>query len=125
MTFIFGQIVEHKKLGAVTVLGEEIWGGRIRVAVLDEWQATPFGLLTRPRERWRQAHVDFPCKVHVVDPETLTARPRRDGDVAEFMRTHRTPGWKPPSLPRSRRLRKLPDERFEALMREQGARRIS
>ena len=125
MTFIFGQIVEHKKLGAVTVLGEER-GGRIRVAVLDEWQATPLEVLKRRRGRRRQAYVDFlPCKVHVVDPETLTARPRRDGDVAEFMRTHRTPGWKPPALPRSRRLRKLPDERFEALMREQGARRIS
>ena len=124
MTFIFGQIVEHKKLGAVTVLGEER-GGRIRVAVLGEWQTTPIKILTRASKRWGQAYADLPCKVHVVDRETLTARPRRDGDVAEFMRTHRTPGWKPPALPRSRRLRKLPDERFEALMREQGARRIS
>ena len=44
--------------------------------------------------------------------------------VAEFMARRHDPAWRPRPLPRPRRLPRLSEERFEALMREQGAVRV-
>lgn len=44
--------------------------------------------------------------------------------VAEFVARKHDPSWRAPRLPRPRRLPRLSEERFEALMREQGAARL-
>lgn len=122
--FFSNQIVEHVKLGAVTIIGPEIdKPGTWRVAVFTEWQHTPL-TVTRTK-RYGHHVVDFPVTVHVVKAETLRRRPRHEADVDAFMRSHRTPRWKPKPLPKSRRLPKLTDEKFAALMLECGAVQVS
>lgn len=44
--------------------------------------------------------------------------------VAEFVARKHDPSWRAPRLPGPRRLPRLSEERFEALMREQGAVRL-
>ena len=44
--------------------------------------------------------------------------------VAEFVARKHDPSWRAPRLPGPRRLPRLSEERFEALMREQGAVRV-
>lgn len=44
--------------------------------------------------------------------------------VEEFMARKHDSSWRPQQLPRPRRLPRLSEERFEALMREQGAARL-
>lgn len=112
-------IVEHARLGTVTVLGPEITKpGKWRVAVLAEWQSAP---MTFTRTERGNVHVDFPVTVHVVEADTLTRRPSNAGDVEAFMRAHSKPRWKPKPLPKFRPYRRLSDEKLAALMREQGA----
>ena len=45
--------------------------------------------------------------------------------VEEFMARKHDPRWRPAALPRSRRVPRLPEAKFEALMREHGAVRVS
>lgn len=55
-----------------------------------------------------------------VQPKPASAQRE---SVAEFMARKHDPRWRPAALPRSRRLPRLSEEKFEALMREQGAAR--
>ena len=56
-----------------------------------------------------------------VEPKPAAAQRE---SVAEFMARRHDPSWRPRPLPRPRRLPRLSEERFEALMREQGAVRV-
>lgn len=60
----------------------------------------------------------------VGDVELVPAAAQRES-VEEFMARKRDPSWRPAALPRSRRLPRLPESKFEALMREHGADRVS
>ena len=60
----------------------------------------------------------------VGDVELVLAAAQRES-VEEFMARKRDPSWRPAALPRSRRLPRMPEAKFEALMREHGADRVS
>lgn len=122
MTVSYGHLYEHAELGTVIMLGEESGArGKVRVAVHSEWRETPYRVY---REK-RGTRVDFPVKVHVVERDELRDRPRHDADVERFMREHHDPRWKPKPLPKSRALRRLPDEKFRKLALDAGARQTS
>lgn len=125
MRVSYGIIVEHAELGAVVVVGHPKDGyGRpdlniVRITTLDEWRTAPYVDISKAQGGRIEA------RVREVYADTLRPRPRAEGDLAAFLRSHRTPGWKPAPLPKPRKLPKLSDERFARLMREQGARQIS
>ena len=60
----------------------------------------------------------------VGDVELVLAAAQRAAGEA-FMARTRDPCWRPAALPRSRRLPRMPEAKFEALMREHGADRVS
>ncbi|MBG0719456.1 hypothetical protein G3N18_15610 [Microbacterium sp. 2C] len=61
--------------------------------------------------------------MYLYEVEPKPAAAQRES-VAEFMARRHDPSWRAPRLPGPRRLPRLSEERFEALMREQGAARL-
>ena len=60
-----------------------------------------------------------------LDEVQLVPAAAQRESVEEFMARKHDPSWRPAALPRSRRLPRLPEAKFEALMREHGAVRVS
>ncbi|WP_282838103.1 hypothetical protein [Microbacterium flavum] len=65
--------------------------------------------------------VERSYRLDEVEPKPAGAQRE---SVAEFMARRHDPAWRPRPLPQPRRLPRLSEERFEALMREQGAVRV-
>lgn len=60
----------------------------------------------------------------VGEVQLVPAAAQRES-VEEFMARKRDRSWRPVALPRSRRLPRLQEAKFEALMREHGAARVA
>ena len=65
--------------------------------------------------------VERTYRLEEVEPKPAGAQRE---SVAEFVARKHDPSWRAPRLPGPRRLPRLSEERFEALMREQGAVRV-
>lgn len=65
--------------------------------------------------------VERSYRLDEVEPKPAAAARE---SVEEFMARKHDRAWRPQPLPRPRRLPRLSEERFEALMREQGAARV-
>lgn len=113
----YGQILDHVSLGSVVLVSrrDEI----ARVVKLDEFRSARLVKVSRYEVR---------MDVQYHEVETRDLRIRAEGSretLAAFMARKHDYRWKPKPLAKPRKLPRLSDEKFAALMLEQGARQVS